>query len=308
MKRVRSVYTVSMSDLNIYQPRVPRRIVKQPIRGVDYEISEWGDSAKPLFFYLHGWGDCAATFQFVVDQLSRDWFIVAPDLRGFGGSKTDVEAYWFPDYLADLDRLLAIYSPNEPVRLVGHSMGANIAGLYAGAIPERVAAFVNIEGFGLADSDSADAPQRYRRWIEESRSPPQFSRYKDFSALAQRVKARSPNAADGIAEFVARAWAEERDGQICLRADPRHKLPNAILYRRAESEACWRNVAAPVLLVAGSNSEFAASTDPRLDNGIHELPYPSASVVTLPGAGHMLHFEAPLALARVIEAFLSKHL
>ena len=79
-----------MSDLNIYQPRVARRIVTQPIRGVDYEISEWGDSAKPLFVYLHGWGDCAATFQFVVDQLRHDWFVVAPDFRGFGGSKTDV--------------------------------------------------------------------------------------------------------------------------------------------------------------------------------------------------------------------------
>jgi len=308
MECVRSVYTVSMSELNIYQPRVPRRIVKQPVRGVKYEISEWGDSSKPLFVYLHGWGDCAATFQFVVDRLSRDWFVVAPDFRGFGGSQADVEAYWFPDYLADLDRLLAIYSPNEPVRLVGHSMGANIAGLFAGALPERVAAFVNIEGFGLADSDPTEAPQRYRRWIEASRSPQQFSRYKDFSALARRVQKRSPNAADGIAEFVARAWAEERDGQICLRADPRHKLPNAILYRRAESEACWRMVVAPVLLVAGSDSEFAAPTDPRLDTGIHDLPYPSASVVTVPDSGHMLHLEAPQALASVIEKFLSKHL
>ena len=297
-----------MSKSDIYQRRVPRRVAQQHIRGVDYEISEWGDSAHPLIVYLHGWGDCAATFQFVVDQLSHDWFVVAPDWRGFGGSVTDAQAYWFPDYLADLDQMLAAYSPDEPVRLLGHSMGANVAGLYAGAMPERVSAFINIEGFGLRDSDPLDAPQRYRRWIEESRSLPKFSTYEDFSALAQRVRKRSPNVGKGIAEFVARAWAEERGGRVCLRADPRHKLPNAVLYRRAESEACWRNVTAPVLLVAGSDSEFAAPTDPRLETGIHDLPFAAATVATIPNSGHMLHFEAPAALADVIEAFFSKYL
>ncbi len=297
-----------MSKSDIYQSRVPRRVVQQHIRGVRYEISEWGDRAHPLIVYLHGWGDCAATFQFVVDQLSQDWFVVAPDWRGFGGSTIDAQAYWFPDYLADLDQMLATYSPDDPVRLVGHSMGANVAGLFAGAMPERVSAFINIEGFGLADVDPADAPSRYRRWIEESRSLPRFSSYEDFSALAQRVSKRCPNAGQGVAEFVARAWAEEREGQICLRADPRHKLPNAVLYRRAESEACWRNVTAPVLLVAGSDSEFAAPTDPRPELGIHDLPFASATVATIPKSGHMLHFEAPAALAAEIEAFFTKYL
>ena len=297
-----------MSESSIYQSRVPRRIVQQQIRGVGYEISEWGDKAHPLIVYLHGWGDCAATFQFVVDQLSNDWFVVAPDWRGFGGSVTDAQAYWFPDYLADLDQMLAAYSPDEPVRMIGHSMGANVAGLYAGAMPERVSAFINIEGFGLADSDPADAPSRYRRWIEESRSLPKFSTYDDFSTLAQRVRKRCPKASTGVDEFVARAWAEECEGRVCLRADPRHKLPNAVLYRRAESEACWRNVTAPVLLVAGSDSEFAAPTDPRLDLGIHDLPFAAATMITIPDTGHMLHFEAPEALAGTIEAFFAKHL
>ena len=302
-----------MNESAIYEPRVARRTEKHDIRGVQYEVSEWGDRADPMIMYLHGWGDCAATFQMVVDQLSRDWFVVAPDWRGFGGSSVDAQAYWFPDYLADLDQLLAIYSPKAPVRLVGHSMGANVGGLFAGAMPERVAAFVNVEGFGLTDSNPLDAPKRYRRWIEESRIPPVFSDYADFSALARRVKKRSPRAADAVTEFVARAWAEERDGRISLRADARHKLPNAVLFRRAESEACWRQVAAPVLLLEGSESDFAPPTDPRLELGIREvgirdLPFKSAVLETIPDAGHMMHFEAPAALAAHIEAFFVKHL
>ena len=300
--------TQAMNDSDIYQPRVARRIAQHDIRGVRYEVSEWGDRADPVIVYLHGWGDCGATFQMVVDQLSRDWFVVAPDWRGFGGTSVDTQAYWFPDYLADLDQLLAIYSPDEPARLVGHSMGANVAGLFAGTMPERVAAFVNIEGFGLSDSDPMDAPKRYRRWIEESRNRPVFSDYDDFSALARRVKKRSPRVSDAITEFVARAWAEEREGRISLRADSRHKLPNAVLFRRAESEACWRQVVAPVLLLEGGESEFALPTDPRLELGIRDLPFRAADLQTIPDAGHMMHFEAPAPLAAHIEAFFAKHL
>lgn len=297
-----------MSDPDIYQPRVPRRTVQHDLHGVRYEVSEWGDSAAPLIVYLHGWGDCAATFQFVVDELSRDWFVVAPDWRGFGGSVVDAKAFWFPDYLADLDQLLAAYSPDVPARLVGHSMGANIGGLFAGAMPERVAALVNVEGFGLTDSDPMEAPERYRRWIEAVRSAPDFSSYENFSALAHRVSKRSPRASEAVVEFVARAWALQRDGRVHLRANPRHRLPNAVLYRRAESEACWRNVTAPVLLVAGGESEFASPTDPRLETGVRDLPFGTAALETIPDAGHMMHFEAPAALASLIEAFFAKHL
>lgn len=69
------------------------------------------------------------TFQFVVDALASRWHVIAPDWRGFGRTHCRAPAYWFPDYLADLDDLLSKYSPTAPVRLVGHSMGGNIVSL-----------------------------------------------------------------------------------------------------------------------------------------------------------------------------------
>src|SRR5210317_713234 len=219
--------TVHMKVPSLYTTEQRGRRRKFDIRGVEYSVTEWGQSSSPLFVYLHGWADTGATFQFVVDALNTDWHIVAPDWRGFGRSTVESTSYWFPDYLADLHELLAIYSPDQPARIVGHSMGANIAGLYAGAMPERVSALVNIEGFGLVDSDPAEAPIRYRQWIEEAQSLPGFTRYSDIRALATRIAKRNPRMTDAQAAFVAREWSTVReDSQVELRADPCHKLPN----------------------------------------------------------------------------------
>lgn len=290
-----------MVDVTTYIPKVARGSRRHFIRGVDYLVSTWGNPDAPLMVYLHGWADTGSSFQFVVDQLRDDWFVVAPDWRGFGGSATEDPVCWFADYLADLDLLLKHYSPALPVRLVGHSMGGNVAGLYAGAMPERVEAFVNIEGFGLPDSDPATAPARYRAWIEQGYETPDVAEFPDFGVLAKRIRRRSPRMSAAQADFIAREWgAPGIDGKIRLRADPRHKLPNAVLYRRAEAEACWRQATARVLLVGGRDSEFIAAND-----AILELPFRHLSTHLIGDAGHMLHFEQPAELASAIEGFFS---
>ena len=294
-----------MSEDSTYEPRVRVRSSRHHVRGVDYHVNEWGDPDAPLLVFLHGWGDAGLTFQFVVDELAGEWHVVAPDWRGFGESRARASSYWFPDYIADLDCLLAAFSPVDPVRLVGHSMGANVAGLYAGSVPERVRAFVNVEGFGLPDSGPAEAPARYRRWLEQGRDVPEFTRFDDFDALAQHIARRSPRMTNAQAQFVARAWAKDGDGSLELRADPAHKLPNAVLYRRAEAEACWRSVQAEVLLIAGADSTILKAFGPQLPEGNLELPFPRRRTLVIPDAGHMLHFEAPAALANAIETFFA---
>jgi pimeloyl-ACP methyl ester carboxylesterase len=292
-----------MSDESTYEPQVAVRTSSHRIRGVDYHVNEWGEADQPLIVYLHGWGDAGSTLQFVVDELNSGWHIVAPDWRGFGRTTCRAPSYWFPDYLADLDCLLAEYSPSAPVRLAGHSMGANVGGLYAGVMPERVSAFVNVEGFGLADSAPGDAPERYRTWLERGRVEPAFGSFENFDALARHIRRRSPHMTLAQARFVARAWATEGEDTLQLRADPAHKLPNAVLYRRAEAEACWRKVTAPVLLVAGAESNILEAFGDVLSETNQALPFPERRSLVIDDAGHMVHFEAPRALADAIEEF-----
>lgn len=292
-----------------YSPRVERRTRQLEVRGIDYAIHEWGNPDARLLLCLHGWGDSGATFQFLADELidgaPEDWFVVAPDWRGFGDSGHNRVGYWYPDYIADLHELLGHYAPGQPADLLGHSMGGNVAALYAGTFPGRVRAFVNAEGFGLRDSDPADAPARYRRWIERANAGETFSDYPDFDSLAAKIRKQSPGMSAAAARFVAETWAVERDGRVHLKADPRHRLPNPVLYRRAEAEACWRAVTAPVLMIIGENSNFREQGHPHDGAFDFDLPFPDSRSVMLPDSGHMLHFEVPAALAIATRDFLA---
>lgn len=287
-----------------FRPRTPVRRRRIELRDMSCCLHEWGEASSPPLLLLHGWGDTGATFQFLVDELQEAWHVIAPDWRGFGESSHNRGSYWFPDYLADLDRLLATLELEAPVALVGHSMGGNVAALFAGIFPERVAALVNLEGYGLADSDPEDAPARYRRWIEAARDRAAPRRFASVDELAERLQARSPGLSRARAEWVAAQWAApQEDGTLRVRADRAQRWPNPVLYRRREAEACWRRIVAPTLLVSGSVSEFGGAAD----WGVQAADARPVEIRVLDGAGHLLHFDAPAVLARQIEDFLARH-
>jgi pimeloyl-ACP methyl ester carboxylesterase len=78
------------------------------VRGLRYHVRTWGDPGHPQLWLLHGWMDVSASFQFLVDALKRDWYVIAPDWRGFGLSEWAAGGYWFLDYLGDLDVMLGL--------------------------------------------------------------------------------------------------------------------------------------------------------------------------------------------------------
>jgi len=257
---------------------------------------------------LHGYMDCADTFQFLVDLLPDGLRCVAPDLRGFGGTVAVGGPYWFPDYLADLDALLDALAPGSPVRLVGHSMGGNIVLQYAGARPERVRSVVALEGFGLPRTEPDEAPARMRRWLDELRAPPKGSRYGSVDQLAANLSRRNPRLPAAHAAFVAEAWTRPvPDGGRELRFDPWHRLVNPVLYRREETEAMWRAVQAPVLMVLGGDSELLRRLGPDGEEAVYRANLKEVEVATLPGLGHMLHHEDPRPVADVVRGWLARH-
>ena len=275
------------------------------VRGLRYHVRRWPHPGASKMVLLHGWMDVSASFQFLVDALRRDWDVYAPDWRGYG--LTDwgrADCYWFPDYLADLDVLLETIEKN-PVNLVGHSLGGNVAALFAGVRPARVAKLVNLEGFGMQAMPPEQAPKRYTRWLDELREPSRLRPYDDFAALASRLQAGNSRLSREKAEFLARHWGREEGGKVLLRGDPAHKIVNPVLYRYEEVRACWQQVAAPVLWVDADGSDTLKRLG--LDAAQHaerRAAFRNLKYVTVENAGHMLHHDQPAAVARLIEEFL----
>lgn len=274
------------------------------VRGLRFHLYRWDGSDPEPVILLHGWGDTGETWQFVIDHLPPQRTYVAFDARGFGRTQWPAEGYWFPDYLADLETLLDALAPGAAVDVVGHSMGGNVASVYAGVRPERIRRLVNLEGLGLQRTHAAQAPERYREWLEDLRQGTQFMTYENFEQFARVLARRNPRTPADRLDFIARAWAHENNGRIELRADPRHKRANPNLYQRDQVEACWREILAPVLFVTGDQSEHVRRLAHELTpDRLHGL-FRRLTLATVADAGHMLHHEQPERVAELIAEFL----
>lgn len=287
----------------------PARSEFIPVRGLQYHIRHWGDQDAPALFMLHGWMDVSASFQFLVDALQRDWHVIAPDWRGFGLSDRAGSSYWFPDYLADLDAILMHYSPAAAVHLLGHSLGANVAGIYAGVRAHRVRQLVMLEGFGMPTTQPDEAPARYAQWLDDIQKPQGMHGYAMQAGVAARLKKNNPRLSDERAAFLAAHWAAPNvSGAWEILADPLHKLPNPNLYRVEEVMACWQQITAPVLWVEARESELLprmgapevarAEIDRRIAN------IRDATILMVENAGHMLQHDQPEIVAHAIDQFL----
>jgi len=291
-----------------YRPVRPSRSRFVEARGLRHHVRCWGaDVGRPLVM-LHGWMDGSASFQFVVDALGPERRVLAPDWRGFGLTGRPVaDCYWFPDYLADLDALLDAIWPEGAVDLVAHSMGGNVAMIYAGLRPARVRRLVNLEGYGLPGTTAVQAPGRMRRWLDEVREPVAPRRYPSLEALAERLASTNPRLPIDKARWLAdHASAPTDDGRRVLLGDPAHRRVNPYLYRVDETVEIWRGIAAPVLLVESADtlSDPQRAWTRESEYAVRLGVVRDLRRVRIEQAGHMLHHDRPDVVAALIEEFI----
>lgn len=318
-----------------------------PIRGISYHVLHWGEApqadaraasagppqARPApsggsephavgnvgvpLVLVHGWMDVAASYQFVVDALADAFAqgrtILAPDWRGYGQTGTlGADNFWFPDYLADLDFLLDHYAPGQPVDLVGHSMGGNVAMLYAGVRPERIRRLVNLEGFGMPATRPSQAPARFAKWMDELKSLHKgemaLKPYHDVDGVARRLMRTNPRLSQDKADWLALHWAApDAQGQWRILGDAAHKITNAQLYRVDEVLEIYQRISAPTLAIEASDDSLGKWWEGKYTLAqYHERlqSVPQVTTAVIADAGHMLHHDQPEPLARLLEDFL----
>ncbi len=306
----------------MYSPVRTSRSRHIPVRTLNYHVRQWGEpvAGTPPLVLLHGWMDVAASYQFVVDAFSDSFaqgrVILAPDWRGFGLSTlpNPCDHYNFPDYLADLDVLLDDLVGSEPVDLVGHSMGGNIAMMYAGVRPARIRRLVNLEGFGLPATKPAQAPKRYAQWIDEVKQLLQGDKtlksYDSADGVAQRLMKTNPRLSQDKAQWLAQHWAQPNaQGRWEILGDPAHKITSAQLYRLDEALAIYEGITAPVLAVDAGSDSLGQFWQGRytLDEYRQRLTHVrDCQTALVADAGHMLHHDQPQAVAALIEGFASE--
>jgi pimeloyl-ACP methyl ester carboxylesterase len=289
------------------------------LRGLDQHALDWSAvrerrGPQPLLVMVHGWMDVAASFQFMVDALADDRRCVALDWRGFGRTVSGADTFWFADYLGDLDAWLDQLCPDGPVDLLGHSMGGNVAMMYAGVRPQRVRRLINLEGFGMPSTRPAQAPERLARWLDELRTPMALRDYASLDEVADRLLANNALLTPEKAAWLAPHWSAPRIGadgstRWHILGEAAHKRVNPVLYRVDEVLATWARITAPLLWVDGDRTDVAkwwGQRFPRSEFDERLKAVPRVEKHTLSPCGHMLHHDQPEVLAGLVEAFLSR--
>ncbi len=280
-----------------------------------------GAAACPTVVLMHGWADSAWSMDVVAQSMVETSRVVSLDLRGHGGS--DRGSYNMLNLIGDLRGAIETLAVESPI-LIGHSLGGQVAAQFSGLYPEIPRALGLVEGVGppphrLADTDPDELERiQTTRNIERTRQPSRSRRLDGVNAAAARLRSAHPLLDPADAAFLAeRNTVPTADGGVEWRFDPdtRDWLNG---HNQTVAAQRWRGITCPVLVVNGADSHQRywqfISEDPA------DYPAPLAGEALeerlshfadvryqeIAGAGHMLPYDKPEELNRVLGRFLSE--
>jgi pimeloyl-ACP methyl ester carboxylesterase len=111
---------------------------------VTYRRAGWG----PVVVLVHGITGSSLTWEHVIEPLSENYTVVAPDLLGHGESAKPRGDYSLGAYASGIRDLLAAIG-HDRATVVGHSLGGGVAMQMAYQFPERVERLVLVSSGGL---------------------------------------------------------------------------------------------------------------------------------------------------------------
>lgn len=128
-------------DYNLYRVDVPiPGLAGDELSVIDIRP----EGVEQTIVLLHGYAGCAETWEHQINHFSKNYRVIAPDLRGHGQSDAPFTRYTMGELVADLYRITQYLELPEQFILVGHSFGGSISVEYADAHPEQISHLVLI--------------------------------------------------------------------------------------------------------------------------------------------------------------------
>jgi pimeloyl-ACP methyl ester carboxylesterase len=284
---------------------------------------EYGDPEAPVVLTLHGLADSAWSLDRLARSLEDRYRVISLDLRGHG--RSDWGAYTLLHFVGDLVGICERLELTKPA-LVGHSLGGQAVAQFCGIYPELPRAAVLIEALGSPPrTRERTDPEGYERSWSRQRSelirrPARHRPYESLDAAISRFQEAHPRTDRELAAFVVEKNTQEQaDDTRIWRHDPevRDWLAGQDHMR---SEQRWRGVSCPVRVILGADSwetfwSKSIMNAPDLEGPMspEEIArrvgkFADASVVEIPEAGHMIHYDQPDVLNSMVGSFLDETL
>jgi 2-succinyl-6-hydroxy-2,4-cyclohexadiene-1-carboxylate synthase len=257
-------------------------------KGLPY--STWGKRDLPAVVFLHGFLGARQDWEDIARELSSQYFCVAMDLPGHGGANQLPASFdSAADALAATLRILQIQS----CTLIGYSMGARMALYFASRHPELCESLILESGSpGLEteterserrkqdelkaqELENTDLREFLRRWYAQ----PLFATLaKDSTSLELTLQKRLKNDPAGLAASL-RGMGTGRQPSLW------EKLPE---------------IQPPIHLIVGEQDAKFVGIAMRMTTACKQ-----AWVSVIPGAGHNVHLEAPVAYLQAVRQALN---
>ncbi len=247
----------------------------------------------PILLMIHGGGMSGATWTLAADQIPGPR-ILAPDLRGHGGSSHARGAYELPSFVEDVLALLDARAPDRPFVVVGHSLGGSVAARVALARPDRVRGVVLVDAAFHPDGPPLGRIASFMRNLPEVFDTPEdaiaWARngwpVRNRESVRRVIPTLLQTRANGSGAGTAGPWVWSVD----------LALLDVDLWKRWTldlGEALATPLRAPVRVVRAEGNFVPRSS-------IRELESMGVRVTTVPRAGHVVHEDAPEAFAAIL--------
>ena len=264
------------------------------VNSLKLHYREWGDiRSRRALLMLHGYAATAEMWSEVASELSREFRVIALDMRGYGQSdRADDMDYTRSAQLEDLEAFIDSLGLRS-VTLVGHSMGGALAICYAAEHPEVVTALVAIEA----------VPEVLRSGIEGIRRL--LMTGESFSSVDQAMeafRALQPYAVnEQLERRVMSVLRADASGRLVWDFDEAFRDPQI---RPPEPDPGQRRLAdriqCPTMIIRGQDTDMLT---PEAIQRLHRR-IPGSRVSLIEDAGHQVPTDQPGALALNIREFL----